>query len=63
MATLVLDPAGRDLFEHWHYEELRSDRPAAVEDLFDAPWQNGPSFNALQGPEALCVAEGLAQGQ
>ena len=57
MVTLAPDPVGRELFEYWHYEGLHSGRPAAVEDLFDAPWQDGPSFYALQGSEALRVAE------
>ena len=67
-ATLALDPAGRDLFEHWHYEDLHhyedlgSGLPAAVEDSFDAAWQGGPLFYDLQGSEALCVAEGHVSG-
>ena len=47
MATLVTDPVGRGLFECWHYENLPSGRPAAVENLCDAPWQDGPLFDAL----------------
>ena len=49
MATLASDPVGRELFEYWHYEDLNSGCPASVEDLFDAPWQDGPLFYALHG--------------
>ena len=62
MATLVSDPVGRGLFEYWFYEALPAGRPAAVEDLFDATWQDGPLFYALQGSEDLRVAEGHISG-
>ena len=62
MVTLAFDPLGRDLFEHWHYEDLHHHEdlaglPAAVANTFETDWQNGPSFCDLQGTEALCVAK------
>ena len=62
MDTIASDPAGRDMFEYWHYEDLGSDCPATVEDLFDAAWQAGPLFYDLQESEALHVAEGHISG-
>ena len=53
MATLVFDPPGRDLFEHWHYEifhlEDRAGLPAAVLDMHDSGRRDGPSFCCLFG--------------
>ena len=60
-ATLVFDPPGRELFEHWHYEmfrlEDRAGLPAAVPDMHDSGGRDGPSFYDLQGTEAFRVAE------
>ena len=58
MATLAWDPLGRELFECWHYEDLHPACPAAVENLFDDPFQDGPLYQDLEWTKALCVAEG-----
>ena len=61
MATLVFDPPGRELFEHWHYEifhlEDRAGLPAVLPDMYDSGGRDGSSFYDLQGTEAFCVAE------
>ena len=68
MAILALDPAGRDLFEHWHYEDLHHHEdlgaglPAAIEDTFEVAWQDGPSFYDLQGTHALRVDKDHVSG-
>ena len=61
MSTLAFDPAGRELFERWHYEtshlEDQDGRPAAVPDAHDTGGRDDPSFYDLQGTEAFRVAE------
>ena len=53
MATLASDPAGQDLFEYWHYEDVGSGRPAAVEDLFDATSSFASIMNIILSSPAL----------
>ena len=61
MATLAVDPSGRELFEHWHYEifhhEDRDRHPAAVPNTHDTSGRNGPSLYDLQLTATLRVAE------